>query len=106
MRSKSVLRISFVSLALATLAACGGSSSPSYGGAPACSASTAIATSQVTIQNMAFSPACIKVAADDGTYNSGSLPPTQPFLHAFATAGTSSYHCTIHAGMTGAVIVQ
>jgi plastocyanin len=120
----SALRISVVSLAIVTLAACGGSSSPSYGGAPGCSASTAIATSQVVIQNMSFSPACIKVAAgttvtftnndsithtvtaDDGTYNSGNLSPAQAFLHAFATAGTSHYHCTIHAGMMGTVIVQ
>ena len=58
-------RLTLVILSLAALstAGCGGSSSPTYGGAPGCTASTAAATSQVTIQNMSFAPACIKVAA-------------------------------------------
>jgi len=112
-----------ISLAVATLTGCGGSSSSS-GGAPNCTTATATATSQVTIQGMAFSPACIKVTApatvtftnndtithtvtaDDGTYDSGNLPATLAFQHAFSTPGTSHYHCTIHPGMTGTVIVQ
>jgi plastocyanin len=73
---------------------------------------------------MSFSPACIQVpagttvtftnadgvthtvTADDGTYDSGNLAPTRAFTHLYATAGTSAYHCTIHAGMSGTVIVQ
>jgi plastocyanin len=73
---------------------------------------------------MAFSPACIKVAAgttvtftnndtlthtvtaDDGSYASAALGPAQVFQHAFATAATSHYHCTIHPSMVGTVIVQ
>jgi plastocyanin len=46
------------------------------------------------------------VTADDGTYNSGNVAPTQVYTHLYATAETSAYHCTIHAGMAGTVIVQ
>lgn len=113
-------------VAVSTLAACGGSSS-TYGGTPpppACTATSATATSNVAMVGMAFSPACIKVAAgttvtftnsdtvthtvtaDDASYLSGNLAPGATFQHAYATAGTYPYHCSIHAGMTGTVIVQ
>jgi plastocyanin len=48
------------------------------------------------------------VTADDGTYD-GALATTgvtKVFTHLFSTAGTSTYHCTIHVSMTGTVIVQ
>jgi len=116
-----------MSVVVVAFAACGGSTSPAYGGVPGCTAATATATNQVTMQGMAFSPACIKVAvgttvtftnndatlvhtvtADDGTYNSGNLSATQQFSHAFPTAGTSHFHCIYHAtmGMVGTVVVQ
>jgi plastocyanin len=93
---------------------------------PVCSAATAVAATSVTIQGAAFSPNCIKVAAgatvtftnndnvahtvtaDDGTYD-GALATTgvtKVFTHLFPTAGTSNYHCSIHYGMKGTVIVQ
>ena len=112
-------------VAALVMAGCGGTSS-NYGGAPACSAATATATTSVSIQALAFTPTCIKVTAgstvtftnndtvahtvtaDDGTYN-GALAPTgatKVYTHLFSAAGTSSYHCTIHPGMTGTVFVQ
>jgi plastocyanin len=39
-------------------------------------------------------------------WNSGSLPPGNTYQHYFATQGTFNYHCTIHPGMTGTVIVN
>lgn len=38
--------------------------------------------------------------------NSPVITPAGTFQHVFATAGTFPYHCTLHAGMTGTVIVD
>lgn len=77
----------------------------------------------VTILNYAFNPASITVApgttvvwtnrdnvahtvtADDGSWGSGTLAQGGMFSHTFTTAGTYAYHCAIHPGMTGSVIV-
>ena len=120
--SKRLVLVGSSLVAALAMAGCGGTS---YG-APGCSATTAVATTSVAIQASAFSPRCIKVSAgdtvtftnndtvphtvtaDDGTYD-GALATTgvtKVFTHPFPTAGTSAYHCTIHLGMTGTVIVQ
>ena len=49
--------------------------------------------------------------AHDATSNtnvwaSGSLAPGAQFDFTFQAAGTYPYHCTIHPGMTGTVVVQ
>jgi plastocyanin len=49
--------------------------------------------------------------AHDATSNtnvwaSGNLTPGAHFDFTFQTAGTYAYHCTIHPGMTGTVVVQ
>jgi plastocyanin len=116
-------------LGIATVAAvassgCGGDSTYTSGGSIACTAATATATSTVTMAGMAFSPSCIKVAvgttvtftnndttthdvtANDGSYQSAFLSPGQSYTRAYATAGTSAYHCSIHPSMVGTVIVQ
>jgi plastocyanin len=38
--------------------------------------------------------------------NSGNIPNGSSFSHTFTTAGSFSYHCSIHAGMTGTVVVN
>lgn len=76
----------------------------------------------ITIQNFAFSPALLTVAAgtkvtatnkdmtthtwtaDDGSYNA-SLPPSGSFGHTFTTPGTFTYRCEIHPSMKGTVRV-
>jgi plastocyanin len=123
--SKRLVLVGSSFIAAIAMAGCGGSSS--YAAPPpGCSAATATDTTSVTIQGMAFTPNCIKVAAgatvtftnndtvahtvtaDDGTYD-GALATTgvtKVFTHLFPTAGTSNYHCSIHYGMKGTVIVQ
>ena len=46
------------------------------------------------------------VTADDGTFGSAQLSTGVSFWHVFTIAGTYSYHCSIHADMTGTVIVS
>jgi plastocyanin len=84
----------------------------------------AVATDKVSIENMAFTPAAIKVkvgttvtwtnndsiahtvTADSGDGpNSGNLDPGKSYSFTYKTAGTFSYHCEIHPDMTGTVQV-
>jgi len=44
--------------------------------------------------------------ANNGAWNSGSIAPGRTFTMTFPSAGTFTYHCTIHPGMTGTVTVQ
>lgn len=44
--------------------------------------------------------------ADGGTWNSGTIASGGTFSRTFATAGTFTYHCSIHPGMVGTVTVQ
>ena len=44
--------------------------------------------------------------SDGNVWNSGSLNPGSTFSFMFNTAGTFTYHCTIHPGMVGSVVVQ
>lgn len=46
------------------------------------------------------------VVADDGSFDSGQLDPGQNFTLAFDTAGTYTYHCSIHPDMTGSITVE
>lgn len=118
-----LLAISAVSVA----AACGGGDSSSTGptnnpGNPG-NPSNPVLTTSVTLGNDFFSPASIQVSpgatvtwnwpSDVVTHNvtfsdvsSGDQGPGASFSKTFPTAGTFSYHCTIHSGMNGTVLVQ
>jgi len=101
--------------------------SPSPSPAPAPggpSASVAIPIGAETLGNRAFAPDALSVAvgttvtwtnsdavAHTSTsnapgWNSGSIAPGGQFSVAFPTAGTFPYHCAIHPGMIGSVVVQ
>ena len=41
-----------------------------------------------------------------GLWNSNNVAANGTFSHQFTTAGTFAYRCTLHANMTGTVIVQ
>jgi plastocyanin len=78
----------------------------------------------VTIQNFAFNPSTIEVAvgttvtwtnqdtaghtvtADDGSFDSKTLATGATFQQTFSTAGTFTYHCTIHSSMKATVTVK
>ena len=85
--------------------------------------SNAVTAASVSIKNMAFNPASVSVTtgatitwsnndttihtvtADDGSFNSGNIAIGATYTRVFSTAGTFSYHCTIHPEMTGKVVV-
>src|SRR5712671_6517256 len=82
-------------------------------------------TNEVWMQNTTFNPSTITVStgttitwrnkdsmnhtvtSNSGSeLNSGTLGGGATFPHQFNTAGTYTYHCTFHSGMTGQVVVQ
>jgi plastocyanin len=123
-------RIAALSLAV-VLAACGGSSGgsstppPTSPGTGTPGLTNPTVTTSVAIQNTAFNPTDIQVVpsavvtftnndniahnvtfsnsaiASVPNFNSGSRTVAMP-----ATAGTYTYSCTIHSGMTGSVLVK
>lgn len=46
------------------------------------------------------------VTADDGSFDSGTVSPNATFSHTFASAGTFTYHCSIHTSMTATITVS
>jgi len=46
------------------------------------------------------------VVADNGEFKSSLFDKGQSFSFTFTKAGTYPYHCSIHPGMTGTVVVQ
>lgn len=86
-------------------------------------AATPVATTSVTIQNFAFSPAAIvvpvgttvtwnnqdleehTVTARDKTFDSDVVGSGKSFSFTFTRAGTYDYLCSIHTSMVGRVVV-
>jgi len=109
---------------IALAAACGGygdgyTSGPPGGGGPP----TPTATNAVTVSDNQFAPSAIQVApgttvtwtwaqgssVHNVTFQGGAsdnLANGATFSRAFPTAGTFTYQCTLHPGMTGTVTVQ
>ncbi|HEY4442147.1 MAG TPA: cupredoxin domain-containing protein [Candidatus Elarobacter sp.] len=46
------------------------------------------------------------VTADDGSWDSEGLNQGQSWKHAFAAAGTVTYHCTVHPFMKATIVVK
>jgi plastocyanin len=82
------------------------------------------ATVQVIMNNRAYDPARVTVkigdtvtwvnqdspqhdvVADNGEFKSSLFDKGATFSYTFTKAGTYPYHCSIHPGMTGTVVVQ
>ncbi|HEY1953396.1 MAG TPA: plastocyanin/azurin family copper-binding protein [Gemmatimonadaceae bacterium] len=115
-----------LSLAAAlTLAACGGSSSYSGVTNPPPPPPGPVVTTDVSLKNLAFSPKAIQVSPgatvtftnNDGiahniTFSSAAVNGSTDFSTGARTVvmpnatGTYAYHCTIHPGMIGSIVVQ
>lgn len=87
------------------------------------SAEAASKETVITIQNSTFSsPVTVKagtkvtwmnndtmdhtVVADDGSFDLGVVTTSQSKSYTFTTPGTYAYHCNLHPGMSGTVIVE
>jgi plastocyanin len=46
------------------------------------------------------------VAADNGSFDSGTMVNGARFSFTYQTRGTFPYHCARHPGMVGTVVVQ
>ncbi len=127
-------RLAVVSAILMFAIACGGSyssasPSPSPTPSPAPtpggpSSSVAIPVGAASLGNRAYTPDDLNVAvgttvrwmntdsishtstSDVTGWNSGIVAPGGQFSFAFQTAGSFPYHCTIHPGMVGTVVVR
>jgi len=121
-------------LALGALACGSDSSSPSTPSpvpAPAAPPPTGGPSSAITIPtgaevlgNRAFMPDTVEITAgttvtwtnsdsvthtstsNGGGWDSGPIAPGRGFSFSFQTAGTFPYHCAIHPGMVGTVVVR
>jgi len=81
-------------------------------------------TTIVNIQHFRFQPSPVSIAkgdtvqwvnqddmnhtvtADNGQFDSGPLNKNDTFSQTFTTAGTVNYHCNIHPGMKGTIVVS
>ncbi|HKH72088.1 MAG TPA: plastocyanin/azurin family copper-binding protein [Vicinamibacterales bacterium] len=130
------MRLALISATLVFAVACGDNSSSSPDSpSPAPSApppqTPAPPSSSVTIPvgasslgNRAYVPAELNIApgttvtwlnadatthtstSDAAGWNSGNIAPGGRFSFAFQSAGTFQYHCAIHPGMVGTVVVR
>jgi plastocyanin len=120
-------------LSLSVIACGGGDSSPPTSPSPmpsplppsgGASSSVTIPRGAEVLGNRAFNPSEVNVAVGDTVtwvntdtvshtstsnaagWDSGSIAPGRQFSFAFTTAGTFPYHCAIHPGMVGTVVVR
>jgi plastocyanin len=118
-RSLLLVSIMFALVVLVSASACSG-----YGTTSSTSSAPPASGSSVTLSNFAFSPATLTVkvgttvtwtnkdtathtvVSDTGVFGSGNLATNASFSYTFSTAGTFTYHCSIHPNMKATVIVQ
>src|SRR6185436_929199 len=128
------LRLTVISTLLISAMACGGDAASPVAGpspTPAPSPTPSGPSSSVTIPvgaqalgNAAYAPDTLNVAvgttvtwtntdsvshtstSDATGWNSGIVAPGGQFSFAFQAAGSFPYHCAIHPGMVGTVVVR
>jgi plastocyanin len=119
MRRLPALLVPVVLAATVVLAGCGGGGGGGGGGTDA---ALVTGVTEVAAKDNRFTPAAIQVPAgtevtwkfEDGFvphdvkadgFSSGEPQRKGTFTHTFAQPGTYAYHCTVHDGMTGRVVV-
>jgi plastocyanin len=114
--------LALVGAALAGVLGCSKDSSNPYGSSSG--SSTPPPSNTVVMMNIAFNPGTLTVSAgttvtwqnndgithtstsDTGVWDTGNIAGGTSKSVTFPNAGTFKYHCTIHAGMTGTIVVQ
>jgi plastocyanin len=126
MKSKNFFFVSAViCVSLFISMSCGKSSGSAYGNSGGSGGGGGTTTSNtITMSNMTFTPATktvtkgtiVKwtnndsyahtVTSNDGSsFSSGTIAGGSSFSYTANVVGTFDYHCTIHSGMTGSLIV-
>ncbi len=121
------LRMFLAVAALATAVGCGSSYSPSApttGNGGGSGTPVSIVNGARTMTTTAYAPNPVNISvggsvtwmnndstthtstADGGAWSSGSIAPGASYTKTFSSAGTFTYHCTIHPGMVGTVVVK
>lgn len=124
--SRNFSIISSLALAVA-LAACGGATGPYSNGNPPPPPPPPAPRTVLATPSLAFTPSTLTInAGETATFTFGAVAHNVTFnnrdattpadipgnnssvsiTRTFATAGTYTYHCTIHPNMTGKVVVQ
>ncbi len=117
-------KISLLLLSAVFLSACNSYGTPASSSAPA-TAQQAVSGTSVAIQNFAYNPKVMTVAAgaiitftnndtvnhsytsDTGAFDTGLIAPgSSKTFTAPATAGSYAVHCTLHPSVTGTLIVK
>jgi plastocyanin len=128
MENTMKLRMGFLAGLLGLIAGCGSSysspSGPTPPASPAVGTPVAVVSGASTLTTTAYAPNPITISVggtatwtnsdstphtstgNDGSWNSGAIAPGASFSRTFAAAGSFPYHCTIHPGMVGTVVVQ
>lgn len=129
----SALRLVLAMTTLAFATACGGYSTPSPSPKPAPapapapggpSSSVLLPVGAENLGNRAFVPDDLEISpgstvtwtntdatshtstSDGALWASGTLAPGRQFSFTFQTTGTFAYHCSIHPGMVGTIVVR
>jgi len=121
----SSLRLAVLSTILVFAIACGSDSSSPTSPAPSGPSTPVVVPAGAEfLGNRAFVPGDLSITvgttvtwmntdstshtstSDGPGWNSGTIAPGRQFSFAFQTAGTFPYHCTIHPGMVGTVVVR
>ena len=124
MKTPTTLRFALIASALAFAVACGSSSSTPTTPTPQGATAVSIVTNARTLTTTAYAPNPVTISAgtmvtwtnndtiahnttsDTGVFSSGSMAAGAQYSYTFANKGTFPYHCTIHPGMVGTVVVQ
>jgi plastocyanin len=117
-------RLSLLAIAMIGFAACSGTSSSPSSPSPSPTATISIVAGARTLTTTAYSPSPMTVSAgttvtwmnndtsthnstaDSGAFATGSIAPGASASVKLQNAGTFVYHCTIHPGMVGTIVVQ
>jgi len=120
-KMKSICAVMLLAAGMLAVNSCGKGNTNSSN--PTSNGNTPVQDATVSISNFAYSPATVHVKLGgtvtwtnkdatphtvtdlNGSFDSGSLPVDQTYKMTFSTAGTYTYHCTIHSMMPNATVV-
>ena len=120
----AIFTLLFLALALAACGGDGGTTTTAASATTTTIGGSGSTPVQVAMKNTSFDPATVTikvgdtvtwtnqdsarhdVIADNGEFESGLFGKDGTFSFTFTKTGTYPYHCSVHSGMTGTVVVE